>query len=248
MNTNSACQQAIGQLHLLKLPSLNIFEQLQIEEALLRADDRNWCVMNDGSAPSIVMGISGKPQLLLNGPLLEQRPVPVIRRLSGGGTVIVDENTYFVSFICNSAAVNTPCIPHHILKWTEEIYKPLFPQADFRLQENDYAIGDKKFGGNAHYLRKDRFLHHSSLLWDFDPARMEYLLIPPKMPAYRQQRSHHDFLCCMKEHHPKKEHFEKRLIEVLTERFQVVETTLEEAEEILDRPHRKATTYLSNSA
>lgn len=44
-------------LHLQKVP---ILRQLLLEEALLRADTRNWCIINNGtSVPAIVMGISG---------------------------------------------------------------------------------------------------------------------------------------------------------------------------------------------
>ena len=39
-----------------------ILEQLQLEEALFRADQRNWCLLNSGSPPAIVMGISGLPE------------------------------------------------------------------------------------------------------------------------------------------------------------------------------------------
>ena len=45
---------------LLRMRQVPILQQLRLEEALLRADDANWCIINDGSAtPAIVMGISG---------------------------------------------------------------------------------------------------------------------------------------------------------------------------------------------
>ena len=45
---------------LLRLRQVPILQQLRLEEALLRADDSNWCILNDGSpTPAIVMGISG---------------------------------------------------------------------------------------------------------------------------------------------------------------------------------------------
>ena len=40
-----------------------VLQQLQLEEALLRADEENWCLVNCGSEPSIVMGVSANPQL-----------------------------------------------------------------------------------------------------------------------------------------------------------------------------------------
>jgi lipoate-protein ligase A len=153
------------QIYLLRLVECPIWEQLRIEEALIRADTRNWCVLNSGSPEAIVMGISGKTDRLLDLALLQQRPIPVVRRFSGGGTVVVDRNTLFATFICQHDALPiSPCYPEPIMRWTEALYRPLLP-SDFQLRENDYVLGNHKFGGNAQYLRKDRWLHHSSLLW-----------------------------------------------------------------------------------
>ena len=49
-------------LHLLRLENIPILEQLAIEEALLRTDHRNICIVNSGTPPAIVMGISGKAE------------------------------------------------------------------------------------------------------------------------------------------------------------------------------------------
>jgi hypothetical protein len=44
----------------LKLAALPILQQLQLEEALLRATTHNWFLINEGTpAPSIIMGVSG---------------------------------------------------------------------------------------------------------------------------------------------------------------------------------------------
>jgi lipoate-protein ligase A len=234
----------VNTLHFIRLPNWPIFQQLQLEEALLRADERNWCVINEGSPPAIVMGISGKPELHLNASLLHQKPVPVIRRFSGGGTVFVDENTFFVTLICAEKALNIPPCPEKVFQWSYHLYHPLFKEIDFRLRENDYVISDKKFGGNAQYMRKNRWLHHSSLLWDYNPGHMEYLLMPPKTPKYREQRLHDDFLCRLCHFFPSKQQFEKQLTERLNHLFVLQETSLEVVQEILEQPHRKTTTFL----
>lgn len=49
----------------------------------------------------------------------------------------------------------------------------------------DYVLGDKKFGGNAQSIIKDRFLHHTSFLWDYQDFRMAYLKLPQRAPTYR---------------------------------------------------------------
>jgi len=61
--------KATPKLRLLRLKNTPIFKQLQIEEALFRADRANWFIWNENAVetkPNIVMGISGKPALLLD--------------------------------------------------------------------------------------------------------------------------------------------------------------------------------------
>jgi len=44
----------------LRLAAMPILQQLQLEEALLRATSHSWFLMNEGTPePSIVMGVSG---------------------------------------------------------------------------------------------------------------------------------------------------------------------------------------------
>jgi hypothetical protein len=51
---------------------------------------------------------------------------------------------------------------------------------------SDYVYGEHKFGGNAQSITKGRWVHHTSLLWDFHPPNMELLKFPPKSPDYRK--------------------------------------------------------------
>lgn len=227
-------------LNLLLLENEFILSQLQIEEALLRADSQNWCLINRGSSPAIVMGISAKPELLINQNKITSDPIPLIRRFSGGGTVVVDENTLFITFIINKSCMNIAVQPEAIMKWTETLYKTIFPSS-FSLCENDYVFHEKKFGGNAQYLRKERFLHHTSFLWDFETANMDYLLMPAKKPTYRQERPHTEFLCKLKDVMPSKEFFICKAQELLARNFDVTTATKEELREILEKPHRKST-------
>lgn len=50
----------------------------------------------------------------------------------------------------------------------------------------DYCFGQLKFGGNAQAITKQRFLHHTSLLWDYEDANMLLLKHPDRVPDYRQ--------------------------------------------------------------
>jgi lipoate---protein ligase len=232
--------------HLIHLQGVSIFEQLQIEEALLRCDTRNWCLLNEAASPAIVMGISGKPHELIEQRLAVQKNVPLIKRFSGGGTVIIDENTLFVTFICQKELHPFPLFPEPMLKWSENFYRSFLPDA-FHLKENDYVIENKKCGGNAQYIKKGRWLHHTSFLWDYDEELMRLLLHPKKTPLYRKERSHADFLCRLKDYLPDKAHFFSELKKALKAQYEVIEMNREELLIPSTSVHRKETCYLSLS-
>ncbi|CCB87382.1 MULTISPECIES: lipoate--protein ligase family protein [Parachlamydia] len=235
-------------MHIAFLEGCSIFQQLQIEEALLRTDSRNWCLLNASVEPAIVMGISGQVEHLLNLSKLEETPIPVIRRYSGGGTVYVDANTYFVSFIVQNNLLQAPAYPEHIHQWAKRFYTNVFCGEEFQLLENDYVFGTRKFGGNAQYIRRDRISHHTSFLWDFDPLAMDYLLLPKKTPNYRNARAHTDFLCTLKEQFSTKEQMEAQMLSTLHQRYEVTEIPLEDLLEIQKKPHRQATNYVDLSS
>jgi len=64
--------------------------------------------------------------------------VPVVRRYSGGGTVVVDCDTQLVSFVFSAQAVpDVQPFPAPLMKWSGLFYSGVFAEhADFGLQEN----------------------------------------------------------------------------------------------------------------
>jgi len=165
---------------------------------------------------AIVMGISGVAASLVDVPAARAAAVPVIRRFSGGGTVLVDGGTLLVSLICGAeaaaagggGALAALRHPREIMAWSAAaVYAPalaaaLAPRAPpFALREHDYALGERKFGGNAQSLSRGRWVHHSSLLWTMDaPAMAALLRLPERRPEYRASRAHADFLTPLSAH------------------------------------------------
>ncbi|MDE3045081.1 MAG: lipoate--protein ligase family protein [Verrucomicrobiota bacterium] len=228
-------------LHFLDLGSMPIFEQLQIEEGLLRASHLNVCLISRGTPRAIVMGISGNPETHLNIASIKRDQIPVIKRFSGGGTVVVDEQTFFVTFICQKDFLPIHPFPEPILRWGADLFAESWKIPDFQLLENDYVIGDLKCGGNAQYITKDRWLHHTSFLWDYRDENMNYLLLPPKRPRYRRDRPHHTFLCRLKEFAPSKDKLLTQLHHHLGKQFKLQPLT---PDQITWGPHRKAAQWI----
>jgi len=241
----ASLSQSKEKLYLLSFENFPIFEQLQLEEALLRLTDKNWCLLNRGSPPAIVMGISGKQEELVCPKKMRSAPLPLLRRYSGGGTVVVDHNTLFVSFIFQKKCFPFPCFPEPILRWSERFYQEALQVTDFHLRENDYVIGDHKCGGNAQYIKKESFVHHTTFLWDFEKERMDYLLYPKKSPNYRSNRPHHHFLRPLKGELSSQELFFDRIKEELAKRYVICFQSKEALASLLEQPHRRATLSLN---
>lgn len=218
-----------------------IFERLQLEEALLRSETASFCIAGIGSPRAIVMGCSSDPKTLLNLPQIQEHNVPVIRRFSGGGTVIVDGNTLFFSLILQKSDLDIPPFPESILRWTASLYERAWNIPDFALKENDYCILDKKCGGNAQYIRKERWIHHTSFLWDYCENNMQMLSLPPKRPAYRQDREHTDFLCRLKAWDLKPEALIEAVRTTVATQFTIKQFDLASWQ---TKPHRQSTHYL----
>ena len=187
-------------LRLVELPRWPIKRMLRLEEALVRHEPGNWCLVTalPPQQPTVVVGLGGKPERLLDASELKKRPVPVIRRFTGGGTVVVNGGIVVTSLIVDKDCAACAPFPRDIMTWTEGIYRKAFSQMidseKFALRDHDYVVGDRKVGGNAQSIVKDKWIHHTSFLWDFDDADMRYLTLPEKRPQYRGDRSHDAFL------------------------------------------------------
>jgi len=116
------------------------------------------------------------------------------------------------------------------MSWTGQLYSKAFHGiGDFRLRENDYAFGDRKFGGNAQSITKSRWIHHTSFLWDYDIRNMGYLKQPTKAPEYRLARHHTEFLCPMKDCLPSRTSFIDRTVTSVESHFILKHVLLHDA-------------------
>ncbi|XP_022738276.1 uncharacterized protein LOC111291007 [Durio zibethinus] len=235
-------------MNLMRFKGLPILQQLHIEEKLLRTTSENWCIINDGTSdPAIVMGVSGKPAELLEIGSVLRDQVPVIRRFTGGGTVIVDHGTIFVTFICNKEAVlDLKPFPRQIMSWSSLLYSKVFQGiGDFHLRENDYVFGNHKFGGNAQSITKSRWIHHTSFLWDFEVRNMTYLKLPKRAPEYRLARGHLDFICRMKDYMPRST-FINKTVEATGTQFSLRSIMSEEIESCSETEFYPSTRLLTD--
>ena len=126
---------------------------------------------------SIVFGKHQLPQQEFDIQFIELENVPLIRRISGGGTVYHGQGNVNFSFVTTEVAdkINFQKFLHPIQLYLRE----LGINAEITSKSN-LTIDGLKISGNAASVHRNRSLHHGTLLFDSDKKRLEFLLTPPK--------------------------------------------------------------------
>lgn len=148
----------------------------------------------------IVLGRTGKSAEDVYEKLARQDGIPILRRSSGGGTILQGRGCLNFTLILDKrtdpALADIRKSYSMILAKIIAVLKPLGVPAAFR-PVSDLVIesSEKKFSGNAQRRARNFILHHGTILYDFDISLItRYLTIPRRMPDYRNLRSHSDFL------------------------------------------------------
>lgn len=231
-------------LFLVRTDGMPIFEQLQMEEALYREEhEYNWLLVNRhvGDAAVVVLGLSGVASELVHVEAVLADRVPVIRRFSGGGTVLVTPGIVTTSLIVRSEDAQVDSGPRSIMAYVASLFGDSLNEAlhgvRFSLVENDFVIESRmKVAGNAQALSRRRWLQHTSWLYEFEAAAMErYLQLPARRPAYRDARPHSSFLARLAPHVDSRDSLIDALVRGASTRFDVVETDREWIREFMLR-------------
>jgi lipoate-protein ligase A len=148
----------------------------------------------------IVLGLSGKPEVDVDLGSAQKEGVPVLKRFSGGGTVVQGPGCLNYTLVLSKQRVPELNDLHQSYTWiSNKVIEALGKagvEAYFR-PLSDLATGkaEKKFSGNAQARRKHYILHHGTILYNFDLALISrYLKMPLDVPEYRKGRVHTDFV------------------------------------------------------
>jgi lipoate-protein ligase A len=176
-------------------------ENLALDEALLLAAEANggevlrvW----EWPRPAVVLGSGGKIADDVDTAACQADGVPVLRRSSGGGTVLLGSGCLLYSLILDTErAGELGDIRRSYASILTRVRRALLPESAGAevCGISDLAIGERKFSGNAQQRKQRHILHHGTLLYGFDTAIVaRYLRPPPRQPEYRAGRSHAEFL------------------------------------------------------
>ena len=124
--------------------------------------------------PTVVVGRHQNVWEEVNIPYLRTHNMLLIRRISGGGTVVHDPGNINFSFITRYTRErfnNYREFTRPILKALQKLGVPA------RLNErNDIVIASFKISGNAQFTSRNRLLSHGTLLFHSDLARLRQAL------------------------------------------------------------------------
>jgi len=181
--------------------SRGVAENLAIDEALLeeahegrrlRPVARAWVACS----PAVVVGSSSRVADEVDLAACRKEGLPVVRRSSGGATVVVGPGCLMWSLV-----LPCPDGPPTVERLHASILAAVvaaFGSAGVNLRRrgtSDLVLGDRKVAGNALRVRRGGVLYHGTLLDAFDLGLISRVLRhPPREPDYRESRSHEAFL------------------------------------------------------
>lgn len=147
--------------------------------------------------PAVVLGVSRDVAEEVDARECERRGVAILRRASGGGTVVIAEGTVQYAFLlphdeATSIGEVKACCNAIVRRALGEAGIAAALETD---PSGDLRAGDRKVGGLALRRRRHATMLHGTLLARADLEGIAALLKhPAREPAWRQGRPHLDFL------------------------------------------------------
>ncbi|WP_041401489.1 lipoate--protein ligase family protein [Salinispira pacifica] len=163
-------QLRMRNVHTVCVDTVDPYTNLSLEEELFAS-----CNWQEGeeffllyvNEPAVVFGKHQNPWKECNVQLLGERGIPLLRRISGGGTVYHDQGNINWSFIGPkegfSQEENLEIIRHIAARFSD------LSEADFTIGERgDIFYRELKISGNALTFKGNTALHHGTLLINSD--------------------------------------------------------------------------------
>lgn len=177
-------------------------ENLAGDEALLELAEqagveclRIW----ESASPFVVLGLSNRLSREVDATACERAGVPILRRVSGGGTVVQGPGclSYALTLripdsgpLATITGTNLFVMETHRAALAELFQRPVSVQG-----HTDLETGGRKFSGNAQRRGRQALLFHGTILYAADLGLIDRLLRhPSREPDWRGRRTHDQFI------------------------------------------------------
>ncbi|MBA3315888.1 MAG: lipoate--protein ligase family protein [Planctomycetaceae bacterium] len=189
-------------MRLLELTLPDAVENVALDEALLRqveeTDGQPVLRLWELESYAVIVGRANRIERNVNVEACRRDGVPIVRRFSGGGTVLLGPGALVFSLFLrvekDRHLANIDAATAIVLDRVLTPLKGLVASLE-RKGTSDLASEGVKVSGNSQRWLRSTFLHHGTLLYDFDVSLIErYLSDPEREPDYRQGREHADFV------------------------------------------------------
>jgi lipoate-protein ligase A len=170
-------------------------ENLRLDQELLEEGNgilRVW----ESAKECVVLGQSGKPERDVRLDECCRAGVPVLRRCSGGGAVLLGPGCLNYTLVVPIAWHPECRDVRYSVRWITTRVRCALGLPQLRCEgQSDLALNGRKVSGSAQRRTQKAILHHGTLLYRFDATRAEIFLRPPvRQPSYRARRTHSEFL------------------------------------------------------
>jgi lipoate-protein ligase A len=147
-------------------------------------------------SPAVVLGSGCKLLDDVDAAACEEDGVPIVRRSSGGGTVLLGRGCLCYSLVLSFARGEVLAGIGPSYGWIlRRVLDALGVEGAVQAGISDLAIEGRKFSGNAQQRKRHHLLHHGTLLYAMDLTPVgRYLRLPDRQPDYREGRAHEAFI------------------------------------------------------
>ena len=146
--------------------------------------------------PVVVAGRSNRLEDWVNLDACRRDGVPVLRRFSGGGAVVLGPGC--VNYAVAISLVSRPELNDVVASLCfvlQNIVSAFGLDGLAIVAPSDLVLNGGKVSGNAQRRGRRAMLQHGTILYEFDATlATRYLAVPPREPLYRQRRSHEAFM------------------------------------------------------
>lgn len=164
---------------LIERPLTDPYLNIATEEFVLKNINEN-ILMLWQSEPSVIVGKHQNTLAEVNLGFVTTEKIPVIRRISGGGTVYHDAGNINYTLITSEKNRERLIDFRKFLQPVIEFLQTLGITAEFE-GKNNLVVGGKKISGNSAHVFKNRVMHHGTLLYSSNLDILDKAIHPEKL-------------------------------------------------------------------